>query len=161
MRWAHKAAPLPWLQAWGSLTVRTVVTSHVAVAGMGRENTPCPTVSKKPGTRPTTRLPCQCAPKEPPRRAPPPHTCDLICERGAFVDVTKLRVWRTSLLVQWLRICFAVQGTGAGKFSHAMEQLSPCATTTEAHAPQLESSPQLTTTRENLLAATKTQCSQK
>ena len=28
------------------------------------------------------------------------------------MDVTKLRVWGTSLLVQWLRICFAVQGTG-------------------------------------------------
>jgi len=41
-----------------------------------------------------------------------PHTRDLICEKGAFVDVTKLRVWGTSLLVQWLRICFAVQGTG-------------------------------------------------
>ena len=42
---------------------------------------------------------------------------------------------RTSLVVQWLRIRLPMQGHGfepwSGKIPHAMEQLSPCATTTE------------------------------
>ena len=42
---------------------------------------------------------------------------------------------RTSLVVQWLRICLPMQGHGfepwSGKIPHAAEQLSPCATTTE------------------------------
>ena len=40
-----------------------------------------------------------------------------------------------SLVVQWLRILLPMQGTQvqawSGKISHAAEQLSPCATTTE------------------------------
>ena len=46
----------------------------------------------------------------------------------------------TSLVVQWLRVCFAVQGTQVQSLvweDHtAMEQLTPCATTTEARAPK-------------------------
>ena len=42
----------------------------------------------------------------------------------------------TSLVAQWLRICLPVQGHGfdpwSRKIPHAAEQLSPCATTTEA-----------------------------
>ena len=41
----------------------------------------------------------------------------------------------TSLVVQWLRICLPMQGHGlkpwSGKSPHAMEELSPCTTTTE------------------------------
>ena len=41
----------------------------------------------------------------------------------------------TSLVAQWLRICLPMQGTQfkpwSGKISHAAEQLSLCATTTE------------------------------
>ena len=39
-----------------------------------------------------------------------------------------------SLVVQWLRIHLPMQGTQvrSGKIPHAAEQLSPCATTTEA-----------------------------
>ena len=65
----------------------------------------------------------------------------------------------------------------SGKIPHAAEQLSPCATTTEArvpgahalatreataieaHALQTENSPWLTATRQSLCAATKTLCS--
>ena len=42
---------------------------------------------------------------------------------------------RTSLVVQWLRVCLPMQGTRfkpwSGKIPHAAEQLKPCATTTE------------------------------
>ena len=42
---------------------------------------------------------------------------------------------RASLVAQWLRIRLPMQGTWfdpwSGKIPHAMEQLSPCATTTE------------------------------
>ena len=43
-----------------------------------------------------------------------------------------------SLVVQWLRIHLPVQGTQvpSGTISHAVGQLSPCFTATEAHAPQ-------------------------
>ena len=43
----------------------------------------------------------------------------------------------TSLVAQWLRIHLPMQGRGhgfepwSGKIPHAVEQLSPCATTTE------------------------------
>ena len=65
----------------------------------------------------------------------------------------------------------------SGKIPHAAEQLSPCATATEARVPgahalatreattiearalQTENSPRLTTTRQSLRAATKTLCS--
>ena len=44
------------------------------------------------------------------------------------------RSW-TALVAQWLRICLPMQGTQvrswSGKIPHAMDQLSPCATTTE------------------------------
>ena len=55
----------------------------------------------------------------------------------------------TSLMIQWLRICLAVQGIRVQSLvrelsSHMLLQLSPCAPTTKptcsgAHAPQLES----------------------
>ena len=50
-------------------------------------------------------------------------------------EVKKL-LWGTSLVVQWLRIHLPMQGTwvralGSGKIPHVVEQLSPCATTTE------------------------------
>ena len=43
---------------------------------------------------------------------------------------------RTSLVAQWLRICLPMLGTRvrepwSGKIPHAVEQLSPCSTTTE------------------------------
>ena len=51
-----------------------------------------------------------------------------------------------SLVVRWLRICLAIQGTqvplvpGWGtKIPHALEQLSPGATATKARTSQLES----------------------
>ena len=46
----------------------------------------------------------------------------------------------TSLVAQWLRIRLPMQGHGfqpwSGKIPHAAEQLSPCATTTEACVPR-------------------------
>ena len=47
-----------------------------------------------------------------------------------------------SLVAQWLRIRLPMQGTqvralGSGKIPHAAEQLSPCATTTEARMPRV------------------------
>ena len=48
----------------------------------------------------------------------------------------------TSLVVQWVGICLPVQGTVVqslvGKILHAVEQLSPCATTTEPAAATTE-----------------------
>ena len=45
---------------------------------------------------------------------------------------------RTSLVVQWLRICLPKQGRWVQSLRqedpHAAENLSPCSTTTEAHA---------------------------
>ena len=96
----------------------------------------------------------------------------------------------TSLEVQWLRIACQCRGHGfepwSGKIPHAAEQLSPCATTTEAREPQLlkpaclepmlpnkrshhnekpvhrnEEQPLLAATRESPHAAKKTQRSQK
>ena len=57
----------------------------------------------------------------------------------AIVIILKLILSRnkagTSLVAQWLRVRLPVQGHGfepwSGKIPHAMEQLSPCATTTE------------------------------
>ena len=68
--------------------------------------------------------------------------------------------WRTSLMVQWLRVCLPMQGTLVRSLvqesPRTTGQLSPCATTPEAWAPQslcsttmksphtqLESSPRL------------------
>ena len=48
---------------------------------------------------------------------------------------------RTSLVVQWLRICLPMQGMQVQvlvrelRFSHALRQLSPCATTIELAYP--------------------------
>ena len=80
----------------------------------------------------------------------------------------------TSLVVQWLRICLAVQGTPVQSLvqedPNALGQRSPCATTTEAHAPRIHAlqqekplkqeahAPQL---EKGPHAATKTQRSQK
>ena len=55
---------------------------------------------------------------------------------------------RTSLVVQWLRICLPIQGTWVmipdleTKISHAAEQLNPCTTSTKLTC----SSPQAETT---------------
>ena len=46
----------------------------------------------------------------------------------------------TSLVIQWLRIYLPMQETGfdpwSGKIPHALEQLSLCTTTAEAHRPR-------------------------
>ena len=76
---------------------------------------------------------------------PPKETqCFLTLHRA----LPKIRLG-TSLMVQGLRICLAVQGTWVQSFvrelrSHMLLQLSPCTLTTEptcfgARAPQLES----------------------
>ena len=68
----------------------------------------------------------------------------------------KIKVQKgTSLVVQWLRICLAMQGLIPGqgtKILCALGQLSPSVTTTEpahsgAHVPVLEKSPHATKTR--------------
>ena len=53
--------------------------------------------------------------------------------------------WRTSLVVQWLRICLPMQGTPVQSLvqesPHNTGQLSPCAITPEACAPQQRKAP--------------------
>ena len=49
--------------------------------------------------------------------------------------ILKIQCLGASLVAQWLRIHLPMQGTQfepcSGKIPHAVEQLSPCATTTE------------------------------
>ena len=68
-----------------------------------------------------------------------------------MVRIKKNQIIGASLVAQWLRICLPIQGNmfkpWSGKISHAAEQLSLCATTTEARAlraraPQQEKPPQ-------------------
>ena len=64
--------------------------------------------------------------------------------------MVKKEVWGVSLVVQWLKICLAMQrtqfGPWCGKIACAAEQLSLCATTSEptsrAQALQQEKPPQ-------------------
>ena len=57
--------------------------------------------------------------------------CEVI-----FLFLKSMYFLGTSLVVQWLRICLPMQGTLVRALvwedPHAAEQLSPCATTTEA-----------------------------
>ena len=52
----------------------------------------------------------------------------------SFIDNYNKSKWpRATLVVQWFRICLAMQEKPLlpGKIPHALEQLSPCSTTTE------------------------------
>ena len=93
----------------------------------------------------------------------------------------KNEILGASLVVQWLRIGSAMQGTHAPSLfwedpTCCGAQLSLCATTTDPHSRTCDvtteahvlepvhhnmSAPLLSTTRERLCVATKTQCSQK
>ena len=62
-------------------------------------------------------------------------------------DTYTLRMWgRTSLVAQWLRIRLPMQGTWVQalvrEHTHAVEQLNPRATTTEAGVPRAHAPPQ-------------------
>ena len=75
----------------------------------------------------------------------------------------------TSLVVQWIRICLPVQGTGVrslyGKIPLATDHLSPCTTTTESTLQSLGASttealvPQRSHCNERPTPCNKTQCS--
>ena len=103
--------------------------------------------------------------------------------RSIFLCYTWISISRTSLVVQWIRICLPMQGTqvrslvwedparcrAAKATCHSYWSLcssSLCCTTRQATAtrsPHAETRerPQLSTTREGLCTATKTQCNQK
>ena len=54
-----------------------------------------------------------------------------------MIHLSLQKNWRTSLVVQWLRIPLPMHGfPWSGKISHAWEQLNPCATTTECCVPR-------------------------
>ena len=81
------------------------------------------------------------------------------------LNTIKILLPWTCLVIHWIRICLSMRGTGvqslSGKIPHALEQLSPCVTTTE---PVL-SSPQAATTEamhlEPVLCNRRNHCNEK
>ena len=98
---------------------------------------------------------CNCMSEDEIRR----KQADLILM--GLVSLQKEEIWSTSLVVQWLRRCLAMQGDDGSipdwgtKIPHAAEQLSLQAD--QAHMPQLDS---LCTATKIPCGTTKTQCSQ-
>ena len=98
---------------------------------------------------------CNCMSEDEIRR----KQADLILM--GLVSLQKEDIWSTSLVVQWLRRCLAMQGDDGSipdwgtKIPHAAEQLSLQAD--QAHMPQLDS---LCTATKIPCGTTKTQCSQ-